>query len=214
MSETRKAITRRAGIVGLGTLSSRILGLVRESVIVALFPKEVVDAYQTAFMIPNSFRRLTAEGAFSPSIISVFSKIRATGDPDASRRFIRAVFGFSLVFLLLLTLTGVFGARWFTWLASWGSGGSREKFELAVGLTGVMFPYVLLISLTALAMGLLNVVGKHHQQIEDTIHTCTAIGCFIPTVISLSVTKDRLNSCPATLHCCSMFWSLCLALDS
>ena len=71
MGETERAVTKRAGIVGLGTLASRILGLVRESVIAACFPKEAIDAYQVAFMIPNSFRRLTAEGSFSVSVTSL-----------------------------------------------------------------------------------------------------------------------------------------------
>ncbi|MCP4687809.1 MAG: murein biosynthesis integral membrane protein MurJ [Desulfobacterales bacterium] len=180
MGQTQKEITRRAGIVGLGTFSSRILGLIRESVIVALFPKEVVDAYQTAFMIPNSFRRLTAEGAFSTSIISVFSKIRAKGDMEASRRFIGAALGFALLFLLALTLTGVFGARWFTWLASWGSGGHQEKFELATSLTRMMFPYILLISLTALAMGLLNSAGKFFTP------------AFAPVLLNISIIGSAL----------------------
>ncbi|MCP4600598.1 MAG: murein biosynthesis integral membrane protein MurJ [Proteobacteria bacterium] len=160
MGDAQKAVTRRAGIVGLGTLASRILGLVRESVIVAYFPKEVVDAYQTAFMIPNTFRRLTAEGSFSISVVSVFSKIWSNEDLNSSRRFVRAVLGFALIFLSVLTALGVWGAEALTWAASWGSGGHMEKFELACELTRFMFPYVLLVSLTALAMGLLNSTGR------------------------------------------------------
>ena len=75
MDTGKKTVAKRAGIVSAGTMSSRILGLVRESVIAAYFPKEAIDAYQVAFMIPNSFRRLTAEGAFSISLVTVFSKI-------------------------------------------------------------------------------------------------------------------------------------------
>ncbi len=160
MDDAQKAVTRRAGIVGLGTLASRVLGLVRESVIVAFFPKEAVDAFQTAFMIPNTFRRLTAEGSFSISVVSVFSKIWDKEDLDASRSFVRAVLGFALIFLTALTGFGVWGAEMLTWAASWGSGGHVEKFEMATSLTRLMFPYVLLVSLTALAMGLLNSTGR------------------------------------------------------
>ena len=106
MSETNRSVTRRAGIVGAGTLASRILGLVRESVIAAYFPKEAIDAYQVAFMIPNSFRRLTAEGSFSISVTSVFSKTWAEGDLEQSRRFVGAVFGFAMIFLGVLTAAG------------------------------------------------------------------------------------------------------------
>ncbi len=160
MNESNKTLTRRAGIVGLGTLASRVLGLVRESVIAAYFPTAVVDAYLIAFMIPNSFRRLTAEGAFSISVTSVFSKTWSRGDLEASRAFVRAVLGFSLVFLAALTVAGVLGAPGLTWLAGRGFEQYPEKFALAVSLTRLMFPYVFLVSLMALAMGLLNSTGR------------------------------------------------------
>ncbi len=160
MGKTSQNVTRRAGVVGASTLASRILGLVRESVVVAMFPKEMVDVFQTAFLIPNTFRRLTGEGAFSPAVVSVFSKIWADGDLTASRRFVRAVLGFALIFLTVLTAVGVSGAEGLTWLASWGSAGHSEKFAVATSLTRIMFPYVLLISLTAMAMGILNATGR------------------------------------------------------
>jgi putative peptidoglycan lipid II flippase len=160
MGGAAKEMTRRAGIVGAGTLASRILGLVRESVIVACFPKEMVDAFQTAFLLPNTFRRLTGEGAFSPAVVSVFTKIWEGRDLEASRRFVSAVLGFALVFLTILTILGVWGAEGLTYVASWGSGGHSEKFFVAAELTRFMFPYVLLISLTALAMGILNSTGR------------------------------------------------------
>jgi putative peptidoglycan lipid II flippase len=160
MGGSSQDVTRRAGIVSASTLASRILGLVRESVIVAVFPKAMVDAFQTAFLIPNTFRRLTGEGSFSPSVVSVFSKIWDSESLTESQRFVRSVLGFSLMFLTALTALGVLGAEWLTYVASWGSGGHEEKFQVATGLTRLMFPYVLLISLTALAMGILNATGR------------------------------------------------------
>lgn len=180
MGETQHAVTRRAGIVGLGTLASRILGLIRESVIAALFPTEIIDAFQIAFMIPNSFRRLTAEGSFSISVTSVFAKIWATGDRGLSRRFTRAVFGFSLTFLLLLTGLGMFGAQSLTWMAGRGFVEHPEKFQLAVSLTRFMFPYVLFISLTALAMGLLNAAGRFFAPaFAPVLLNVSIIGCAV-----------------------------------
>ncbi|MCU0662907.1 MAG: murein biosynthesis integral membrane protein MurJ [Myxococcota bacterium] len=160
MNEESKQITRRAGIVSVGTLASRVLGLVRESVIAAYFPKEVIDAYQVAFMIPNSFRRLTAEGSFSISVTSVFSKIRARGDEAETRAFLRAVLGFALLFLALLTAAGMVFSKEITWLAGAGFVQHADKFALAVDLTRSMFPYVFLVSLVALAMGVLNAAGR------------------------------------------------------
>ncbi|MDD5306992.1 MAG: murein biosynthesis integral membrane protein MurJ [Deltaproteobacteria bacterium] len=160
MGETERAVTRRAGIVGLGTLASRILGLVRDSVIAALFDKQATDAFWVAFVIPNSFRRLTAEGAFSISVVSVFSKTWAKGDLEEARRFVAVTSGFSILVLGALTAAGMLGAQGLTWLAGQGFSDDPVKFSLAVSLTRSMFPYMLLISLTALAMGLLNSAGR------------------------------------------------------
>jgi putative peptidoglycan lipid II flippase len=180
MGQTERNVTRRAGIVGLGTLASRILGLVRESVIVAFFPKAVIDAYQVAFMIPNSFRRLTAEGAFSISVVSVFSKIWSGGDLRASQSFVRAVLGFALIFLGLLTLAGVFGAQGLTWAATLGQSGDPQKIKLVFNLTRLMFPYVFFVSLMALAMGLLNSAGRFFAPaFAPVLLNVSIIGCAV-----------------------------------
>ncbi|MCP4689897.1 MAG: murein biosynthesis integral membrane protein MurJ, partial [Desulfobacterales bacterium] len=180
MGETQKAVTRRAGIVGLGTLASRILGLARESVIAAYFPKEAIDAFMVAFMLPNMFRRLTAEGAFSISVVSVFSKIWSKNDLNAFRLFTRAVFGFSLIFLLALTVFGVFVAEWLTLLAGSGFTEHPEKFALAVSLTRFMFPYILFISLTSIAMGLLNSTGRFFAPaFAPVLLNVAIIGCAV-----------------------------------
>jgi putative peptidoglycan lipid II flippase len=180
MSETSRAVTRRAGIVGAGTLASRVLGLVRESVLAAWFPKEAIDAFQVAFMIPNSFRRLTAEGSFSISVTTVFSKTWDTGDLEASRRFVSVTFGFALVFLAALTAAGLLGAEGLTWLAGAGFAEHPGKFELAVDLTRTMFPYVLLVSLTALAMGVLNSAGRFFApSFAPVLLNVAIIGCAV-----------------------------------
>lgn len=180
MGDTNRAITRRAGIVGAGTLASRMLGLVRESVIAAYFPKEAIDAYQVAFMIPNSFRRLTAEGSFSISVTSVFSKIWAGDDLAESQRFVRSTLGFALMFLTALTGLGVFGAQWLTMAAGSGFVQHPDKFALAVDLTRTMFPYVLFISLTALAMGVLNSAGRFFApSFAPVLLNVSIIGCAV-----------------------------------
>lgn len=183
MNEESKRLTRRAGIVGAGTLASRVLGLVRESVIAAYFPKEVIDAYQVAFMIPNSFRRLTAEGSFSISVTSVFAKIRARRDAVETRSFLRAVLGFALIFLFLLSAAGMFFSEEITWLAGAGFVQHPEKFALAVNLTRSMFPYVFLVSLVALAMGVLNAAGRFFApSFAPVLLNVASIGCVLGLV--------------------------------
>ncbi len=178
MVESTQNMAGKAGVVGASTLASRILGLVREAVVVAAFPKEAVDAFQTAFLIPNTFRRLTGEGAFSPAVVSVFSKIWASGNKEESKRFVRSVLGFSLIFLSILTVVGILGAGPLTWLATWGSGGHGEKYRLTVELTRLMFPYILFISLTALAMGILNSAGRFFApSFAPVLLNVSIIGC-------------------------------------
>jgi putative peptidoglycan lipid II flippase len=180
MSDGSRAITRRAGIVGIGTLASRITGLVRDSVIAAYFPKEAIDAFQVAFMIPNSFRRLTAEGSFSISVTSVFSKIWAKGDLAESQRFVRATLGFSIVFLLIVTVLGMVGARGLTWAAGSGFASHPDKYALAISMTRAMFPYVLFVSLTAFAMGVLNSAGKFFTSaVSPLLLNVATIGCAV-----------------------------------
>ncbi len=193
MNEAGRSVARKAGIVGAGTLSSRVLGVVRESVIAAYFEKEVIDAFQVAFMLPNSFRRLTAEGAFSISITTVFSKLRQEGDPEQSRQFVSAVYGFSIAFLALLTVLGVFGAHWLTLLAGWGFSSDPGKFVLATRLTATMFPYIFFISLTALAMGLLNASGRFFAPaFAPALLSVAIIGC----AVGLSGTMPSLGLDP------------------
>ena len=180
MSTQKKAVAKRAGIVSAGTMFSRVLGLVRESVIAALFPKDAIDAYQVAFMIPNSFRRLTAEGSFSISLTSVFTKLWNEGDLNQSQRFVRSLYGFSLLFLTALTFLGVFGAQWLTLAAGAGFVENAEKFALATSLTRVMFPYIFFISLTAVAMGLLNATGRFFTPaFAPVLLNVSIIGCAV-----------------------------------
>lgn len=183
MNEESKRLTRRAGIVSAGTLASRVLGLVRESVIAAYFPKEVIDAYQVAFMIPNSFRRLTAEGSFSISVTSVFAKIWAKKDEIEIRAFLGAVLGFALLFLFVLTAAGLVFSEQITWLAGAGFASDPDKFNLAVDLTRSMFPYVFLVSLVALAMGVLNAAGRFFTpSFAPVLLNVSSIGCAVGLV--------------------------------
>ena len=180
MNTQKKNVAKRAGIVSAGTMASRILGLVRESVIAAYFPKEAIDAYQVAFMIPNSFRRLTAEGAFSISLVTVFTKVWNQGDLTQSRRFAKELYGFSLLFLAALTIAGVFGAHWLTLAAGTGFAAEQEKFELARSLTRTMFPYIFFISLTAVAMGILNATGRFFTPaFAPVLLNVSIVGCAI-----------------------------------
>ena len=140
------------------TVISRILGLVREVVFARFFGASgSTDAFFVAFKIPNFLRRLFAEGSFSLAFVPVLSEYRSAGDRQALRSLIDAVAGTLLGILLLVSAIGVFAAP--AILAIFAPGwyiDGRESFVLAASMLQITFPYILLISLTAFAGGILN----------------------------------------------------------
>ena len=156
MSTPRRELnTRAAGIVGLAVLCSRLLGLARELILARLFGAGLaMDAFKVAFRIPNLLRDLFAEGALSTAFVTVFSKKTATGDDQSAWALANKVATLAVVVLSLLVMTGVFLAPLL--VGTLAGGFAPEKAALTVLLTQIMFPFILLVSLAALAMGLLN----------------------------------------------------------
>jgi len=149
-------LLRAASVVSLLTLASRITGLMREQVIAANFGASVVtDAFNVAFRIPNLLRRLFAEGAFSQAFVPLLAQSRSRDGDAATHALIDAVATVLLWTLLATCVVGVIAAPVLVWLMAQGlqkSGG----FDLAVGMTRIMFPYIGFMSLVALAAGILN----------------------------------------------------------
>ena len=111
-SKEREKIVGRAGIVGAGTLLSRILGFGRDAVIAALFTRRETDAFWVALTIPNALRQLLAEGAVSSAVVPVLSERLAKGGDEVARPFFARARGVSVVALLVVTLLGVRVLRW------------------------------------------------------------------------------------------------------
>ncbi|MEO8902759.1 MAG: murein biosynthesis integral membrane protein MurJ [Polyangiaceae bacterium] len=154
-SEQRK-ITGRAGIVALGTLLSRMLGLGRDQAIAALFPRAVTDAFFVAFLIPNVLRQLLAEGAVQNAVLPVLAKIRERDGDDAARRFFRAARGLSLSILFLVSVLGVVFAPQLVALFADGYKSYPGQFERTVTLTRWIFPYIFFMGTAALGVAALN----------------------------------------------------------
>lgn len=159
MSESR-LLARRAGLVALGTLASRVLGLVRDAVIAAYFAVAATDAFYIAYTIPNTFRVLLGEGAVSNAFVPVFADVRTTRGDGAARAFLSRFAGTLSALLCGFTLLGVLAAP----LLSLGyAGGLRDepaRFALVVTLTQVLFPFLALVGIAALETGALNVLGR------------------------------------------------------
>jgi putative peptidoglycan lipid II flippase len=153
--KTERLNTKAAGIIGLAVMCSRILGLVREQVCAALFGGGgMMDAFTAAFRIPNLLRDLFAEGALSTAFVTTFSKTIAREGDAAAWRLANKVATLTLLVLGALCVLGmVFSAQLVALIAP---GFDTSKAELTALLTRIMFPFILLVSLAALVMGMLN----------------------------------------------------------
>jgi putative peptidoglycan lipid II flippase len=154
-SRAERLNTRAAGVVGLAVLCSRVLGLAREQIFAALFGGgRVMDAFTIAFRIPNLLRDLFAEGALSTAFVTVFTKTAVGGDETSAWRLANKIATLTAVVLSLITVLGILSAPWL--VATLAPGFDPAKAALTVTLTRVMYPFILLVSLAALVMGMLN----------------------------------------------------------
>ncbi len=157
--ETR-LVTRAAGVVSAATLLSRIFGYVRDMVLASFFGAGMAaDAFIAAFRIPNLLRRLFGEGSLSIAFVPVFTEAMIKGDRENALRLAVSALKLLLVCLSVITVIGVVAAPLIVQLVAPGFSHLPEKMALTVTLTRVMFPYVILIGLVALCMGILNVLG-------------------------------------------------------
>jgi putative peptidoglycan lipid II flippase len=146
-------LLKSASTVSLLTLASRVTGLVREQLVAATFgASAATDAFNVAFRIPNLFRRLFAEGAFSQAFVPVLASTREADGDAATHSLIDAVATVLAWTLLVVCVLGVIGAPLLVWLI----GAGLERRDTAVLLTRLMFPYIGFMSLVALAAGILN----------------------------------------------------------
>ena len=153
----RVSLFKSASTVSLLTLVSRITGFARETLIATVFgASALTDAFNVAFRIPNLFRRLFAEGAFSQAFVPVLAATRADKGDEATRLLIDKVATLLAWAVLITSVLGVLGAPWLVWVMASGLRQSPQGLQTAVNLTGFMFPYIAFMSLVALSAGILN----------------------------------------------------------
>jgi len=152
---------RAFATVGGLTMVSRVLGFARDILIAAVLGTgAVADAFFVAFRFPNLFRRLFGEGAFNSAFVPLFAK-RLEGDgPQAASSFAEEALAGLLFVLLIITALAEIAMPWLMYVLAPGFSGTPEKFDLAVLLTRIAFPYLLCMSLVALLSGALNALGR------------------------------------------------------
>jgi putative peptidoglycan lipid II flippase len=151
------SLFKAASTVSLLTLVSRITGLARELLIASAFgASAMTDAFNVAFRIPNLFRRLFAEGAFSQAFVPVLAASKAQNGEEATKLLIDRVATLLTWALLLTCVAGVAAAPVLVWAMASGLKQDPRGFEAAVFMTRWMFPYIGFMSLVALSSGVLN----------------------------------------------------------
>ena len=161
VSSHERQVVGALGSIGGATLASRVLGFVRDAVVAQVFGAgPITDAFFVAFRIPNILRRLLAEGALSTAVIPVFTDYAMSRPRPEMLQMLRAVLGAALIVLGLTSILGVLTAPWLLTIIAPGFAADPGQFDLAVRLTRVMFPYLLLVGLGAFAMGVLNSQGR------------------------------------------------------
>lgn len=172
-------LLRSTATVGGFTLVSRVLGFVRDIVLAVLFGAgAATDAFFVAFKIPNFLRRLFAEGAFAQAFVPVLTEFKNCRSPEEVRELVARVSGVLGTVLILITAVAVLAAPVLVMLFAPGFIGDPEhpeRFALTTEMLRITFPYLLFISLTALAGGVLNSYGRF------------GVPAFTPVLLNLSL---------------------------
>jgi putative peptidoglycan lipid II flippase len=149
--------------MAFGTMTSRVLGLIRDQVFTALFNSTVTDAWVVAFRIPNMFRRLLGEGSLSVSFIPVFVDAQVGDETGVrSRNLVNGFYTMLLIFLGVLTALGIlFSEPIVRMIVEDHFDAIPGKFELTVHMTQIMFGFIFLMSTYAYFMGILNALGQY-----------------------------------------------------
>ncbi|MCP9438929.1 MAG: murein biosynthesis integral membrane protein MurJ [Nitrospira sp.] len=179
------SVVKAAGVIGAGTFASRILGFIRDMVLARLFgATPAADAFFVAFRVPSLLRELFAEGSMSSAFIPVFTEYRTTRGKQEVWDLASAVFTTLLTVVTLVTVMGMLAAPWLVQLLAPGFEDHPGKLALTTMLARIMFPYLLFISLAALAMGILNSVRAF------------AAPAFSPLFLNLSIIGCSLGLSP------------------
>lgn len=178
-------LLRALATVSSMTLLSRILGFVRDFFIARAFGAgAATDAFFVAFRLPNLLRRMFAEGAFSQAFVPILGEYRNRRGVDDTRALIDHVATLLALVVTVVTAIGIVAAPLIIYISAPGFAADADKFDLTVTLTRITFPYILFMSLVAMAGGVLNTFSRF------------AIPAFTPVLLNLSFIGMSLFAAP------------------
>ena len=157
----KSSLFQSVGVVSAATAVSRVFGLIREQIMAYFFGAGLAtDAFVTAFRVPNLLRDMFAEGALSSAFVPVFKEKLVKQTDSEAFHLANAVVTAILIVVGLIVLLGIVATPVIIYITANGFTADAFKFDLTVNLTRLMFPYLLLVSLSALVMGMLNSFGR------------------------------------------------------
>lgn len=180
-----KSLVKSTSVVISMTMVSRIFGFIRDMVTAAIFGAGAsFDAFSVAFKIPNFMRRLFAEGSFSQAFVPVLSEYQKKKSHADVEKFINAMSGTLGITLLLVTIIGIAAAPLVIRIFAPGFATQGERFELAVTMLRITFPYLMLISLTAFSGAILNTYSRYW------------VAAFTPVLLNISMILAAIYFAP------------------
>ncbi|MGE5492985.1 MAG: murein biosynthesis integral membrane protein MurJ [Actinomycetota bacterium] len=182
------------------TLLSRVLGFVRDFVVARAFGAGVAtDAFFVAFKLPNLLRRLFAEGAFSQAFVPILGEYKNRRGDQETKALVDHVAGMLFLILSAVTAVGIAVSPLLVWISAPGFAADASKFDLTVTLTRITFPYILFMSLVALAGGILNTWSRF------------ALPAFTPVLLNLSFIVMALFVAPhLETPVLALGWAVCI----
>lgn len=186
-------LIKSTAVTGGMTLVSRVTGLVRDIIFARFLGASTgisADAFYVAFAIPNFFRRIFGEGAFAQSFVPVLTEHKNNNGEDATRAFVSNMAGIFGLLLFIVTLIGVVAAPLLVMALAPGflQPEHAEKYSLTVQMLRIMFPYLMFISLVAMAAGVLNT----HQRFGAAAFTPVLLNlCLIGAVLMIAPQMEQ-----------------------
>jgi len=180
-----KRLFKSTSVVVFMTMLSRIFGFVRDVVTAAFFGAAAgFDAFAVAFKIPNFMRRLFAEGSFSQAFVPVLSEYQKNKKPEEVQQFVNSMTGSLAVVLLGVTIFGVVFAPFIVRIFAPGFEASGDRYDLAVTMLRITFPYLMFISLTAFSGSILNTYSRYW------------VAAFTPVLLNISLISAAIFLAP------------------
>ncbi|HOY08929.1 MAG TPA: murein biosynthesis integral membrane protein MurJ [Candidatus Omnitrophota bacterium] len=181
--DSHGSLIKSTSIISVGTLASRVLGFVRDVILARFFGTGFqADAFFVAFKIPNLFRDFVGEGAANAAVVPVFSEYLIQKNREEFWHFVSVILALALISLTSLTLLGILLAPHIVRLLAPGFMAHPEKLALTIHLTKIMFPYLILIGLTAYSMAVLYAFRSF------------AVPAFSPCLLNIAIIISALLS--------------------